>query len=219
MRRSTNNQMSARKPREQKRIPRLHRPRRESLKSITTRLYRIWSEVVHKRAGGLCEVCGCGGKLDAHHVQPRQICSGLRFEPANGVCLCSSHHKFGRRSAHKGMLWFARWFQENRPNDYAEVMANLDKEIDCHSRDVLYAEEHMLRSKYGPEGAGYIDGLGEYDVEAYTRDGRKVTSRVSAHNLKAAEYIFFTAWPKDETPLKGISSTRLSRNIDGSGNG
>ena len=109
---------------------RLHKPRKESTKTIMARLYRLWSEIVHDRAGNKCEVCGAEGKLDAHHVQPRQICSGLRFNPANGVCLCPSHHKWGHKSAHKGMLWFVDWFQKNRKDDYEFLMKNLDMEID-----------------------------------------------------------------------------------------
>ena len=185
------------------RVPKLHRPKRESTKTIVARLYRTWSAIVHARTDGRCEVCGAEGKNDAHHVQPRQVCSGLRFDPRNGVCLCPSHHKFGRQSAHKGMLWFADWFRKNRPGDYGHVMENLDLELDCRDRLKLYAVESDLHDRYGDA----IAPLPAYDVVAYDRKGNKVQSVVQAHNNRAAEFVFWNNWPKTEIPLKGIHKT------------
>ena len=188
-----------------KRVPKLHRPKKESTKTIMARLYKTWSAVVHARSNDRCEVCGAEGKNDAHHVQPRQICSGLRFDPRNGVCLCPSHHKYGHRSAHKGMLWFVDWFKNNRPGDYAVVMENLDKELDCKNRMELYDVEEDLRERY----CDAIPPIGHYKVTAYDRKGNKVESVIKAYNNRAAEYIFWQRWPKDEgyEKLKGIYKT------------
>ena len=51
-----------RKHRKQKakkpRIPKLHRPKKESTKTITTRLYKTWAAIVHAYHNGKCAVCG-----------------------------------------------------------------------------------------------------------------------------------------------------------------
>lgn len=189
----------AKKPR----IPKLHRPKKESTKTITTRLYKTWAAIGHARSNGRCEVCGATGKIDAHHVQPRQICSGLRFDPHNCVCLCSSHHKYGHRSAHKGMLWFADWFKTNRPDDYEYVMRNLDRELDCKDRSKLYVVENDLHTRYSDA----VAPLTTYRVVGYDKKLNKVESVVDAYNNRSAEFLFWSSWPKSEIPLKGIQKT------------
>ena len=78
----------AKKPR----IPKLHRPKKESTKTITTRLYKAWAAIVHAYHNGRCAVCGkehtTQAPLNAHHIMPRQMFSGLRFDPQNGIALC-----------------------------------------------------------------------------------------------------------------------------------
>lgn len=195
------------------RIPKLHRPKRESTKTIVARLYKTWSAIVHGRANGRCEVCGAEGKNDAHHVQPRQICSGLRFDPRNGVCLCPSHHKYGHQSAHKGMLWFVDWFRKTRPEDYEFVMMCLDHELDCKNRFRLYTIEDNLHKNYGD----IVGPMPSYSVVAYDRKGNKVESVVSAINNKAAEFIFWNDWPVGEEgieKLKGIQKTEPVKSND-----
>jgi hypothetical protein len=46
----------------------------------------------------------------------------------NGVCLCPSHHKFGKYSAHRNALWFARWLQENLPDKFNWAIEHLNDE-------------------------------------------------------------------------------------------
>lgn len=196
----------AKKPRVKK--IKTHRPRRESTKTIMARLYKTWSAIAHARAGEKCEVCGATGKLDAHHVQPRQICSGLRFDPHNAVLLCPSHHKYGHRSAHKGMLWFADWFKTNRPDDYEYVMERLDFEIDCKSRIALYNVERDLHDRYGDA----IEPLSTFDVEWLERDGERRRGLVQGYNARAAETML--AWEQAnvaERPMKGIISCKEVR--------
>lgn len=196
----------ARKPRAKK--IKTHRPRRESTKTITARLYRTWAAIAHAFANDKCEVCGATGKLDAHHVQPRQICSGLRFDPHNAVLLCPSHHKYGHRSAHKGMLWFADWFKTNRPDDYEYVMQNLDSELDCRDRIALYNVERDLHDRYGDA----IAPLSTFDIEWLGRDGERRRGLVQGYNARAAETML--AWEEAnvaERPLKGVISCKEAR--------
>lgn len=181
----------------------LHKPLVESTKTITNRLYKDWSQVVHSLYSNRCAVCGCEGKNDAHHIQPRQICSGLRFDPMNGICLCPSHHKWGKQSAHKGMLWFVTWLQNNKKDVYDYVMANMDKELDCKNRSDLYFEENLLHRNY----EHVLGKLPTFSVVGYTKDGTKVHSDITAYNKKSAEYIFWNSWLDKEHPLKGIHKT------------
>jgi hypothetical protein len=57
--------------------------------------YRAWRGVVIKRAGGICEWPGCGRsepRMFAHHKVAVQDDRSLALDPANGKCLCGSHH-------------------------------------------------------------------------------------------------------------------------------
>lgn len=47
------------------------------------------------------------------------------FELLNGVTLCPTHHKFGKYSAHKNSIWFAKFLKNNRKNQYDWAMENV----------------------------------------------------------------------------------------------
>ena len=164
-----------------KKAPKTHPARRESTKTITTRLYRKWAEVVKDRAHSKCEVCGepdsKAHPLNAHHIMPRQNFSGLRFDPMNGVALCPKCHKFGKFSAHKGGIWFGSWLSANRFDRYKHCMELVDKELDCKDRLALYRVEAML-----------ADLLHTYRVR-YVVGGNDFVSEVGADNPKAAEFL------------------------------
>jgi hypothetical protein len=79
--------------------------------------YDLWSEIVKKKAGYKCEVCGSTENLQSHHIIGRGNWR-LRWEPRNGACLCAKHHKFDRnQSAHNNPLWFNEWLQKYRKED------------------------------------------------------------------------------------------------------
>lgn len=199
-----------RKPKAKKpRIPKLHRPKKESTKTITTRLYRTWAAIVHAYYGDRCAICGKENSkdapLNAHHIMPRQMFSGLRFDPQNGISLCPKCHKMGKWSAHKGGIWFAEWLRNHAPKKYQHCIANAVFELDCKDRMKLYDVEEDLHERY----CDAIMPIGHYKVTAYDRKGNKVESVIKAYNNRAAEYIFWQRWPKGETyeKLKGIHKT------------
>lgn len=86
-------------------------------------LHSLWREVVAKRAGNKCEVCGASrpckdngesGHLHPHHIFGRRMFR-LRFDADNGVYLCPSCHKFSSEfSAHETPMMFGRWLEQNR---------------------------------------------------------------------------------------------------------
>lgn len=104
------------------------------------------------------------------------------------------------------MLWFVDWFATNRPDDYAYLMKNLDKELDCKDRMILYVVEEDLHERYSDA----ISPIGHYKVVAYDEKGNKVESVIKAYNNRAAEYIFWKRWPAGQDgfeKLKGIYKT------------
>jgi len=84
----------------------LTRAERRALKEVDphyrTQAHRDWAEAVIVRAGGRCQAVDDGGnrccksthrgsRMFADHVVERRD-GGDPFDPANGQCLCGSHH-------------------------------------------------------------------------------------------------------------------------------
>lgn len=193
----------AKKPR----VPKLHRPKRESTKTITTRLYKAWAAIVHSYYNDHCAICGKENSkeapLNAHHIMPRQMFSGLRFDPQNGIALCPRCHKMGKWSAHKGGIWFAEWLRNHAREKYEHCLANAMLDLDCKDRSALYAVENDLHTRYSDA----IAPLTTYHVVGYDKKLNKVESVVNAYNNRSAEFLFWSRWSKSETPLKGIQKT------------
>lgn len=196
----------AKKPR----IPKLHRPKKESTKTITTRLYKTWAAIVHAYYNNHCAICGKEhskeAPLNAHHIMPRQMFSGLRFAPENGIALCPKCHKMGKWSAHKGGIWFAEWLRTHAPEKYEYCLKWAHEELDCKDRMRLYVKEEDLHDRY--EDA--IAPINWYRVVAYDKKGNKVESVIKAYNNRAAEYVFWNRWPggyDGYEKLKGIHKT------------
>jgi hypothetical protein len=84
-----------------------------------------WSKKVRERDGGACIVCGSASTLNAHHVLPKENYHEFMYEVINGVTLCPTHHKFGKYSAHKNPIWFAKYLQEFRCEQYNWACKNV----------------------------------------------------------------------------------------------
>ncbi len=58
--------------------------------------HKAWREAVLLRDGYACRGCGrvCGQKREAHadHIVPVKVRPDLRYEVANGQCLCAGCH-------------------------------------------------------------------------------------------------------------------------------
>jgi hypothetical protein len=183
-----------------KKVKKYRKVSKESIKTITNRLYALWSVIVRTLANHRCEVCGSTGKLDAHHIQPRQICTGLRFDVRNGICLCAQHHKWGHESAHKGMLWFSEWLRTHNPEQYNFVLENRDSELNCKDRLELYNIESNLHYEHS-----YVVGtLPYFKVTLLLDEGEEVSTIKSAYNKKAAEFIAFSEYKSLGHTVKGI---------------
>jgi len=65
-------------------------------------LLKLWGNVVKERAGHRCEYPDChinATQFHPHHWYSRRHAS-LRYDPLNGICLCSHHHTMSPFSAH-----------------------------------------------------------------------------------------------------------------------
>lgn len=123
----------------------MKRRKLEPLARIRRRLMRLWTARVAEEWGHRCAVCGSESTPNAHHLENRNTCRALRYDPMNGILLCPSHHKWGRNSAHKGGIWFADWLMRNHPDRFAYVLANRDREMDLNDRTVLAELEGRLK--------------------------------------------------------------------------
>ena len=91
--------------------------KKTSRKSLERELDNLWRSVVYKNADYECEYCGSTGRLNAHHIFSRSN-KNVRHDPDNGVCLCVSHHVFGKLSFHKSPLEMLEWIREIRGEDW-----------------------------------------------------------------------------------------------------
>lgn len=94
------------------------------LSKLKRKAFKLWSEKV--RSIGKCEICEAkkgdlksNGKpviLNAHHIIPKQV-KNLTFDIENGICLCTTHHKYDIKiSAHTNSLAFYDWLKKKYPN-------------------------------------------------------------------------------------------------------
>jgi len=78
------------------------------IKKLRRKCYFLWRAKVIKNAGGKCEYCSRTDRPNAHHIESYSLNRELRYDPRNGICLCSTCHKFGRFSAHKSFIFMYR---------------------------------------------------------------------------------------------------------------
>lgn len=79
----------------------------EQLKKLERTALSLWKQVVKLQFKGRCDVPGCKKTkhLNCHHIESYSTNKALRYDPMNGMLLCSTHHKFGRLAAHKSFMF------------------------------------------------------------------------------------------------------------------
>jgi len=86
----------------------------------------LWSKAI--RMPWACEYCGKTEFLNAHHIFGRNSKS-VRWELANGICLCSGCHTFSCVfSAHKTPTEFTYWLEERRWKIFMDKLQQLAHE-------------------------------------------------------------------------------------------
>lgn len=128
---------------------------------------RLWTARVGEDWNHRCAICGSESTPNAHHLENRNTCRILRYDPMNGILLCPSHHKFGKDSAHKGGLWFADWLRRNHPDRLEYVLAHRNDEINLNDRETLAKIEAYLKA---PQPADTEHGQQKEDKNEDTGD-------------------------------------------------
>lgn len=88
-----------------------------------------WKRFARERDNMSCAICGTkyeegDSGLHVHHIIPREV-TELRTDNMNSICLCFNHHKVGTFSAHNNGLWFMKWLEHNRLEQYQYLMGML----------------------------------------------------------------------------------------------
>ena len=99
----------------------------QAKKEISKRL-KQWKLNVREQAGNKCEVEGCRaiGPLHPHHILVKERYPKFKTEIMNGVLLCPSHHKYGKLSAHRNVIWFAEWLKIKYSDKYQWALNHID---------------------------------------------------------------------------------------------
>lgn len=102
-------------------------PHKVSKKTLIKKLDTAWSRAVKERAGNKCEVCGKRESLNSHHYVSRSN-RRLRWEVANGICVCAGCHLFKKDSFHKNPIFGHFWMEDKRWEDF--------QWLTCHQNEI-----------------------------------------------------------------------------------
>ena len=93
-------------------------------KTLINKADTLWRNII--KADGVCERCGAGGKLQAHHIVGRSRQS-LRWDLRNGISLCfRCHYPDGMHSEDATKVQkFLDWIKAYRAEDWAYLSDKL----------------------------------------------------------------------------------------------
>jgi hypothetical protein len=84
----------------------------------------------------------CFGGLEAHHIKGKQSHPHLRFDPANGILLCSQHHAL----AHSDWKAVEEWLEANHKEAWMAIQPRINKPYEVLGLDGVLNEEKKLKS-------------------------------------------------------------------------
>lgn len=123
----------------------------KKLKGIDGKLDDAWSLLVKLQAKMKCEVCEAEKPLNSHHIFSRSNRS-VRWDEANGVCLCVSHHTFNSKfSAHKTPTEFTYWLENEYGKQFLDELrykANQTKKWTKQEKEELLIELNEKIKRY-----------------------------------------------------------------------
>ena len=103
-------------------------------KRLRTECDKLWHQLVVKRAGGKCEVCGDTFGVVGHHYYHKSTYGHIRYDLDNGIALCRSchfllHHQDPKRIEEKietikGKKWREKLKKksQNRPKNFSTTI-------------------------------------------------------------------------------------------------
>ncbi len=120
-------------------------------------LHVLWREIIFERARYRCEYPGC--TVNAKYMNPHHVLSKrhlvTKYDPDNGLCLCTRHHTGGDEAVHAGAVDFwdrifsadvrtREWYEELRRRANTVIKA---KDYDREGQK-LYLERMLKEVKY-----------------------------------------------------------------------
>jgi len=87
---------------------------KQKKRKLNIKSERLWKSLAKDRANKVCELChDPHPTLNVHHIVGKGRCRVLRWDLANALVLCPTHHTFGNISAHSkdyfGQVAFTSW--------------------------------------------------------------------------------------------------------------
>ena len=142
----------------------------------------LWAKAVKNEWAWKCAGCGRRhGKLDAHHLVPRQY-KRFTYDLRNGIALCPHCHRFDPDSAHEyGAAWklWLKWHYPALHKWYAETTETQAYKDFGGIIDAAYYIGHILRLREYVEPDDYERIVGvkfaSYLETEYTDDAKEYT--------------------------------------------
>ena len=104
---------------------------------------------------GKCVICGKTSGLQCSHFYTVGAHSGLRFDPRNAHAMCAGCHLKHHNS---DPLMYAKWMQENRPDDLAHITGIKNKPI-RYSQAWLGGVRHIIKERLWNDLVEYLGEL------------------------------------------------------------
>lgn len=99
--------------------------KKKSKKTIEKEKHKKWREKVLERDNHKCQICKrTEGKLDVHHIIPKQF-KEFKYDVKNGIVLCFRHHKMGGFSVHQNALFFCAFLVEHKRSQCKYLLTKL----------------------------------------------------------------------------------------------
>jgi hypothetical protein len=110
----------------------------KEIKKLANKALSLWRQCIKRQAMGICEAPNCKKtkKLNAHHIESYSTNKILRFDPHNGILFCSTHHKWGRISAHKSFCFMYKFMRKYRMNDLDYLLTHYENKTEI-TKDFL----------------------------------------------------------------------------------
>ncbi len=117
---------------------------KREIKKLVSKALGLWRTRVKENADKKCEVLECKKhkSLHCHHTESFSTNKALRFDPRNGIAFCATHHKFGRKSAHRSFIFMYLFMIEKRFKDLQYLIDNCNKKVEL---TVDYMKEIIFR--------------------------------------------------------------------------
>ena len=111
------------------------------LRNLKKKCSRAWSIRVRNLADNKCVLCESEALLHSHHLEDSRLCTSLRYDTRNGVCVCAKHHKYCNEAAHKSFSTIFRYMVNNRLDDIHY--------LESHRNDKVEWTTELLLKKIG----------------------------------------------------------------------